>query len=60
MKHGITTFCTELMAKQLLFLPFEMAPGHLIDMRDLQAAQQRMEAAIERLNQQPQQLDLFH
>lgn len=60
MNHGTVTFCTELMAKQLLFLPFEMAPGHLIDLRDLHAAQLRMEVAIERLTEQPQQLDLFH
>lgn len=59
MIYGTATFCTELMAKQLLFLPFEMAPGHLIDLRDLHEAQLRMNAAIERLTQQPQQLDLF-
>lgn len=59
MNHGTVTFCTELMAKQLLFLPFEMAPGHLIDLRDLHAAQLRMEEANERRNRQPQQMDLF-
>jgi hypothetical protein len=31
-------FCTEGMARDLLFIPVEMAPGHLIDMREIQAA----------------------
>lgn len=52
-------FCTESMAKSLLFLPVQMAPGHLVDAREIHAAQQRISAAVARYNQPPQQLDLF-
>lgn len=61
MKHGIAQFCTEDMAKSMRFLPYEMAPGHLIDLRDLDDAVKRMKAATYRITpQQPsKQLELF-
>lgn len=40
--RGVVSFCTEGMAKDLLFLPYEMAPGHLIDLRDFDEAVKRM------------------
>jgi len=56
-------FCTEGMAKGLHFLPVEMAPGHLIDSREIQAAIRRMQAATTNLQnisfQKPAQLELF-
>lgn len=61
MKHCVAQFCTEDMAKRLLFLPYEMAPGHMIDLRDLDDAVKRMKAAAYRITpQQPsKQLELF-
>lgn len=61
MKHGIAQFCTEDMAKAMRFLPYEMAPGHLIDLRDLDDAVKRMQAATYSITPQPaqSQLELF-
>jgi len=63
MTHGYASFCTENMAKTMLFLPVEIAPGHLIDARDLHDAVQRMKAATANFKktsfQLPQQLRLF-
>jgi hypothetical protein len=36
--HGYASFCTEGMAKAMLFLPVEMASGHYIDARDFHDA----------------------
>lgn len=55
-------FCTEGMAKGLHFLPVEMAPGHLIDSRDIQAAIMRIKSVacsfLEPTSKQ-KQLELF-
>lgn len=61
MKHGLAAFCTENMAKSMLFLPVEMAPGYLIDARDLHDAVQRMQATVSRMENigKPKQMELF-
>jgi len=38
LQRGYTSFCTEGMAKAMLFLPVEMAPGHYVDARDFHDA----------------------
>jgi hypothetical protein len=52
-----TTFCTEDMVHAALMFPVEMAPGHLIDARDIQGAILRMQTAMETI--QPEQMRLF-
>jgi hypothetical protein len=54
-----TTLCTEGMVHSALMFPVEMAPGHLIDGRDIQGAILRMQAAMESENIQPEQMRLF-
>jgi hypothetical protein len=54
-----TTLCTEGMVHAALMFPVEMAPGHLVDSRDIQGAILRMQAAMESANRQPEQMRLF-
>lgn len=56
------SFCTEGMAKAMLFLPVEMAPGHLIDGRDIQAAMMLIKSVVfskMETTSKPKQLELF-
>lgn len=56
------SFCTEDMARRLLFLPVELAPGHLIDSRAIQDAVYRMRVAVDKLTRSASagpQLELF-